>query len=83
MVRQKTELLLHTLRVNLYLVDAGDIVKHLVDDYCKRHEALAEWLWNRDAIHAGIELLETLGCDVGKYQGDDVADDCCEESPGD
>ena len=43
---EEAELLLHALRVNLYLVDAGDIVKHLVDDYSKRHEALAEWLRN-------------------------------------
>ena len=80
---KKTELLLHTLRVNLNFVDARDVVKHLVDDHSKRHKALAEWLWNRNAIHARIELLETLGRDVGKYQGDDVADDSGKESPSD
>ena len=80
---KESELLLHTFCVDIYLVDSWNIVKNLVDDNSKRHETLTEWLWNADSVHARIELLKLLSCNVGKYEGDDVADDSCEESPTD
>ena len=67
--------------IDVYLVDAGNIVECLVYSYGKRHEALAEWLRDANSLHAGIEFLETLCCDVGKHQGYDIADDGGEETP--
>ena len=78
---EETELLLHSLRVDMHLVYAGDIVKTLVYDNSERHETLTEWLGDGDAFHAWIELLETLGGKVGKDKRDDIADNGGEESP--
>ena len=65
----------------MHLVDARDVVEHLVDYHSERHETLTEWLWDRDAIHTWIELLEFLSGNVCKHQSDDVANDSSEEAP--
>ena len=78
---EETELLLHALRVDVNLVDARYVVQCLVDDDGEGHEALAERLWDGDAVHAFVEALELLGGEVGKHEGDDVADDGSEEAP--
>ena len=80
---EEAELLLHALRVDVHLVDAGHVVEHLVDGDGKRHEALTEGLGDADALHAGIEFLEAFGAHVGQHEGDDVAHDGGEEAPHD
>ena len=44
---------------------------------------MAEGLWNRDTLHFIIELLKSGSSHIRHYQCNDVADDCCEESPED
>ena len=42
---------------------------------------MAEGLWNGDALHTRVELLELRSGPVGYYQCDDVADDGAKEAP--
>ena len=44
---------------------------------------MAERLRDGDAVHAVVVFLELVGCQVCHDEGDDVADDGCEESPPD
>ena len=56
------------------------LVQRLVDEDGKRNEALAERLGNGDTVQV-IIFLEFLGCEVGTYQCDDIADDGCKVAP--
>ena len=80
---QNTEFALHTFRIDVQPVDSGNPVKQVVDYDCKRDEALAERLGNRDPFQVVVVLLELPGGEIRHDQCDDVADDGCKEPPPD
>ena len=77
---EHTKLLLQTLCVDVELRETRNFIEQLIEDDGERHKALAEWLRNGDTIEVVI-LLEFLGCQVGAYQGDDVANDGSKIAP--
>ena len=80
---EESELLLHSLCIDVELIEAWNAVEHLTNADGDRREALTERLWDGYAFHAWIEFLELLGGHVGKDEGDDIADDGGEETPHD
>ncbi len=80
---EDAEFLLHTLSIDVELVEARNTVEHLTNADGDRCEALTERLWDGYTLHARVELLELLCRHVGKYEGDDIADDGGEEAPHD
>ena len=80
---EEAEALLHSLCIDVELIEARNTVEHLTNTDGDRREALTERLWDGYAFHAGIEFLELLGGHVGKDEGDDIADDGGEEAPHD
>ena len=80
---EDAEFLLHTLSIDVELVEARNTVEHLTYAYGDRRETLTERLWDGYSFHAGVELLEFLCRHVCKYEGDDIADDGGEEAPHD
>ena len=78
---QHTKLLLQALSVDIELRETWNLVEQPVDANGKSREALAERLWDADAIHIVVITLELLGCQIGHHQRDDVAHDSCEIAP--
>ena len=78
---QHTKLLLQSLSVDVELRETRNLVEQPVDANGKSREALAERLWDADAIHIVVITLELLGCQIGHHQRDDVAHDSCEITP--
>ena len=77
---QHAELLFQPLGVDVELGETGNLVQEPVDADGKGNEALAEGLWDADAVEV-IVLLEAFGCEVGHDEREHIAHDGSEVAP--